>query len=224
MIFENTYYCIGCELPKDRLAMYYIQGEIGICKKCKDGIHTTKDMTFEGKQYIDIVISPFLYDGIVSDAVRAFKFGNKRRYGEFLTDLALFYINDIGIFNGYNMIVPVPLHKNRLKERGYNQSDIIAKRLGRRLNVDVDCGALIRTRDTLHQSSLNGLKRIENVRNAFCARDADLTGKQIILVDDIYTMGETANECAKALKSSGTEKVAVFSLCKTVQKEKSSLL
>lgn len=221
MFSIERYYCIGCGMSKSKALMYIISEENGICKSCAEEIYTTKDMTFEGKEYIDIVISPFLYDGIIADIVRAFKFGGQKMYGDFLTALSFKYFNDTYLLENHDLIVPVPLHENRLKERGYNQSDIIAKRLGKILNTDVDYDALIRTRDTLHQSSLKGKDRINNVKDAFLAQNGDIEGKKIILADDIYTMGETANECAKALINAGAEKVTVFTLCKTVMKRRS---
>lgn len=222
-MIEERFYCIGCGFSKPKPSMHAILGEIGICRECFEDIHTTKDMTFEEKDFIDIVLSPFLYDGIMAETIRTFKFNNQVRYGDFLTELAFSYLKDKSLLNNYDLIIPVPLHKNRLDERGYNQSEIIAKRLGKLINTDVDCDSLIRVRDTFHQSSLNGIKRIENVKDAFSSRNPNLMGKRIILVDDIYTMGETANECAKALKLSGAEKVAVFTICKRIIKYKSSL-
>ena len=222
-MIEERFYCVGCGFSKPKSYMYAVLNEVGICRECFEDFHTTKDLTFEGKEFIDIAISPFLYDGIVAEIIRAFKFGSQVRYGDLLTELAFSYVRDTELFNDYDIIIPVPLHKNRLDERGFNQAEVIAKRLGKLLNMEIDCKSLIRLRDTLHQSSLRGIKRIENVKAAFSCGSADFTGKKIILVDDIYTMGETANECGKILKMAGAEKVALFTICKTVFKQKSSL-
>ena len=220
----ERYYCIGCGNSKSKPFMNWILDEIGICRECCGEIKTTKDMTFEGKEFIDIVISPFLYEGIIREIVRAFKFNGQKRYGDFLTALATEYIKNTDILDEYDLIVPVPLHKNRLIERTYNQSDIISKRLGAIMSKEVNYTSLIRVRDTLHQSSLKGADRIKNVKDAFSVTDGGFEGKKVILADDIYTMGETANECAKALRIAGAEKVAVFTLCKRVIKQKSGLI
>lgn len=222
MMFER-YYCVGCGQSKAKPFMKWILNEIGICRECSQDIKMTGDMTFESKEFIDIVISPFLYDGIVKEIVCAFKFSGQRRYGDFLTALAFEYIKDNNALNEYDIIVPVPLHKNRFDERTFNQSDIISKRLGKLMNKEVNYSALVRIRDTLHQSSLKGADRVNNVKDAFLVSESGLEGKKIILVDDIYTMGETANECAKALRLAGAEKVAVFTLCKRIAKQKSGL-
>ena len=222
-MMEERFYCVGCGLSKLKPYMYAVLNEIGICRECFEDFHTTKDFTFEGKEFFDIAISPFLYDGIVAEIIRAFKFGNQVRFGDLLTELAFNYLKDSSLFDDYDLIIPVPLHKNRFDERGFNQAEVIAQRLGKLIDREVDSKSLIRLRDTLHQSSLKGIQRIENVKDAFSCKGADFTGKRIILVDDIYTMGETANECAKALVRAGAEKIALFTICKTVIKKKSSL-
>ena len=211
-------YCIGCGLTKPKYLMNMVMGTLGLCRECMSMVQTTKDMTFSGKEFTDLVISPFLYSGVISDTVRQFKFSGQKKYGDFLTAAALECFENKNLFSGCDLIVPVPLHPNRLRERGYNQSDIIAKRMGKTLGIAVDTVSLIRIRDTLHQSSLKGLQRIENVKNAFFANEGGVLGKNVILVDDIYTMGETANECARALKNAGAKKVVVFTLCKTINK------
>ena len=220
---EERFYCVGCGLSKLKPYMYAVLNEICICRDCFEDFHTTKDFTFEGKEFFDIAISPFLYDGIVAEIIRAFKFGNQVRFGDLLTELAFYYLKDSTLFDDYDLIIPVPLHKNRLDERGFNQAEVIAQRLGKLIDREVDSKCLIRLRDTLHQSSLKGIQRIENVKDAFACEGADFKGKRIILVDDIYTMGETANECAKVLANAGAEKTALFTICKTVIKKKSSL-
>lgn len=220
MIDLERYYCIGCGLSKRRVFMEKIIDKTGICNECAEEISRTKDMTFEGKEFTDIVISPFLYVGVVAEIVRNFKFGGQKHYGSFLTEMSFDYFKDTALFDGYDLIVPVPLHENRLKERGFNQSDIIAEKLRKMIDTKVNFTALKRIRDTLHQSSLKGSDRIKNVKDAFLAEDESLAGKKIILADDIYTMGETTNECAKALRAAGAQKVAVFTLCKTLIKKK----
>jgi ComF family protein len=202
--------------------MNTILANLGLCKDCAESIRLTKDMTFEGKEFIDVVIAPFLYGGVISESVRAFKFSSQKSYGVFLTALALEYLENKSILADCDMIIPVPLHKNRLRERGYNQSDIIADRLSKMLNIEVNKDTLFRIRDTLHQSSLKGYRRIENVKDAFITAGDAVCGKKILLADDIYTMGETANECARMLKGAGAKSVVVFALCKATEKSSSS--
>jgi len=218
MLGLERYFCVGCNFNKPKRYMGSVLGDIGICNDCAESIHLTKDMTFEGKEFIDVVIAPFLYDGVISESIRAFKFSGQKSYGVFLTALALQYLKNKDILNECDLIIPVPLHKKRLDERGYNQAEIIADRLAKSLNKDVDKGTLFRIRDTLHQSSLTGYRRIDNVKGAFAAKEGAVYEKKIILVDDIYTMGETANECARMLIDAGAKSVVVFALCKATEK------
>ena len=218
MLEFERYFCVGCGLHKPKRQMDSIFGDIAICRECAEDIRTTKDMTFDGLEFIDIVIAPFLYDGVISEIIREFKFSGQRHYGTFLTALALERLQNRDIINDCDVIIPVPLHENRLNERGFNQSEIIANRIGKTLCKEVDAKTLIRVRDTRHQSSLKGLERIKNVKNAFEVQNDTVSGKKILLVDDIYTMGETANECAKALKNAGAKSVVVFALCRRIGK------
>lgn len=221
MLELERYFCVGCNFNKSKRYMSTVLGNLGLCADCAESVRFTKDMTFDGKEFIDMVIAPFLYEGAISEAVRAFKFSGQRLYGVFLTALSLAYLKNKDLLSGCDLIIPVPLHKNRYDERGYNQAEIIAERLSKSLNKNVDTNTLFRIRDTLHQSSLTGYKRIENVKNAFIAKEGRIHGKKILLVDDIYTMGETTNECARMLMKAGAGKVVVFALCKAT--EKSSL-
>ena len=214
----ESFYCMGCDFSKPSILMDTTFKKIGICKSCAKKVHTTKEMTFDGKEFIDIVVAPFIYDDVIRDAIRKFKFSGQRLFGEVLTELAVTKLADKDYLDDCDLIIPVPLHKNRLHERGFNQSEIIADTLGKAIDKEVLSDALFRIRDTLHQSSLKGLARVENVKDAFVAASGAVSGRNIILVDDVYTAGETANECAKTLKAAGAEKVVVFTICKTIDK------
>ena len=109
-------------------------------------------------------------------------------------------------------MIPVPLHSARLKERGYNQSLILAEHIGRKYNIPVKADLLKRIRNTLMQSLTSRHERRENVRDAFRASKR-CAGMNIILVDDVITTGSTAEECAKALKAAGADKVYVIAAC-----------
>ena len=109
---------------------------------------------------------------------------------------------------GEPILVPVPLCKKRLKKRGYNQSELLAKEIGEILNYPVLSDVLIRTRDTTPQKKMTVKEREENLRGAFSILDASkIIGSRVILVDDVFTSGSTANECAKVLKAAGAKQV-----------------
>ncbi len=107
-----------------------------------------------------------------------------------------------------DLVVPVPLYPNRLRERGYNQSAILAEGLALRLGRRFDGDSVVRTRDTEHQARLNGDERRNNLKDAFAATDpSHIRGRTVLLVDDVMTTGATLNHCALAIISAGAERV-----------------
>jgi ComF family protein len=116
-----------------------------------------------------------------------------------------------------DVIIPVPLHSKRLREREFNQSLLLADRLGRVLRRPVSWTTLLRVRMTVPQTELRRAGRLTNLRRAFSVSNpAEVAGKRILLVDDVLTTGTTVNECAKALRKAGTSHVYVATLACTV--------
>lgn len=108
-----------------------------------------------------------------------------------------------------DVVVPVPLHKVRQRERGYNQSERLARAVAARLNLPVDPRALVRARQTAQQAQLDRDARLKNVKDAFRA-EARAAGKRILLIDDVFTTGATLSECASALYAAGAAAVAAL--------------
>ena len=106
-----------------------------------------------------------------------------------------------------DLIVPVPLHTARLRERGFNQSLEVARGLSRRLKSPLSIDALIRTRRTKAQSGLERKERVKNVRGAFVADSKMLKGRHVLLVDDVSTTGMTLTECTRTLRRAGATQV-----------------
>lgn len=102
-----------------------------------------------------------------------------------------------------DVIVPVPLHSSRYKERGYNQSELLVKALALNLDLPIDTITLQRIRITESQMTLGISERHQNVKQAFACRDDRLAGKRVLLIDDVCTTGSTLDACATALKASG---------------------
>jgi len=121
---------------------------------------------------------------------------------------------------GYDMLVPVPLHRFRLLSRRFNQSQLLAASLGRELGIPNQNFGLIRSKSTPSQGTLNRNKRIKNVRSAFSVSNSDAVlfqGKNILLVDDVLTTGATASACAKTLKKAGATSVDVAAFARVGQ-------
>lgn len=118
----------------------------------------------------------------------------------------------------YDVIVPVPLHVQRLRWRGFNQSLILAQAIGRAHDLPVNPFLLERTRPTVPQTELSQKERRDNVRGAFAvATPEQIVGKRVLVVDDVYTSGATVDECCRALQRGGAEIVDVFTLARAVR-------
>lgn len=110
----------------------------------------------------------------------------------------------------FDAVLPVPLHPTRLRERTFNQAECLAQNLAHRLRSPVWADLLIRTKPTRPQSELNRQDRLKNVQRAFSMReDRDIQGLRLLLVDDVFTTGATANACSHLLKKAGAAQVVV---------------
>ncbi|MDI1226141.1 MAG: ComF family protein [bacterium] len=119
-----------------------------------------------------------------------------------------------------DIVIPVPLHARRLWQRRFNQSAILGEMLAKRSNRSFAPDALTRPRYTVKQKGLSRKERLANVRGAFAVDEkqaAGLRGKNILLVDDVYTSGATLNECARILKKAGAEKVYVLTIARVTR-------
>ncbi len=114
-----------------------------------------------------------------------------------------------------DLIVPVPLHIKRLRQRGFNQALILARNLFPTERHIIRCDLLIRKRDTHSQTDLSGTSRRKNLKNAFIIeKPEEVNGRNILLFDDVFTTGTTAQECAKTLKRAGSNRVEVLTICR----------
>lgn len=111
------------------------------------------------------------------------------------------------------VIIPVPIHARKLRERGFNQAELLAQDMSGMLGIAMDTGILKRSRYTRPQKELDDNQRIKNLENAFIIDKNVVQYKRVLLVDDIYTTGATIDSCAKALKEKGVEEVFVVCLC-----------
>jgi len=119
--------------------------------------------------------------------------------------------------NAIDLIIPVPLHAGRLREREFNQSLLLADRLAPYIQAPVSYSNLIRVAASPAQTTLPRKGRLKNLRDAFSLRDpASVFGKRILLIDDVFTTGTTINECAKTLRKAKSRDVFVLTLARTV--------
>jgi ComF family protein len=153
------------------------------------------------------------FETVIMDAIHKFKYGRSIFAGNTLgLFMAGFSFPDF-VFSEYSLLIPVPLHIKRLRERGFNQSLLLAKEIGRKYRIPVNFSLLKRSKFTLTQTGLNKAEREKNIKGAFAVTDEKkIADKNIILIDDVYTTGATINECSRVLLKAGAQKVAVLTL------------
>lgn len=190
----ETPYCLKCGKTIEDREMEYCEDCRTIAKSYKRGFPV------------------FFYEGAIKNALYDFKYKNQRDYADFFaacmyghykTELSKLQIDGI---------VPVPVHPHKRKKRGYNQAELLAKELGKRLGIRVYPNYLERTEDTNPQKELNDKARMKNLKNAFKIGRNTIKLKKILLVDDIYTSGATVEACTKVLLSSEAEEVYYISV------------
>ncbi len=169
----------------------------------------------------DKTISAGPYEGVLAEAVKLFKYKKKIHIGRALANQMIIAshmrCHSELVSESQRYIIPVPLHPKRLREREFNQCAIIASELGERLGIPVLLDVIIRSRHTRPQVELDMKERGKNVVGAFTVREGEvIEGKDIILVDDVYTTGSTVNECAKVLKKNGASAVYVVTIARMV--------
>ena len=155
------------------------------------------------------------YHKPLSDAIHAFKY-NGKTYG--LQSFAQLFRQLTPPLPTTDLIIPVPLHPRRLRERGFNQALLMARAFFPHLRHKIKPELLIRHKWTEPQTSLSGANRRRNLKGSFMVADpTQLINKSILLVDDVFTTGSTANECARILKKNGAHTVHVLTLARVAE-------
>ncbi len=198
---EGSFICHSCRSSLPRVMS-------PLCPKCgrpqPSGILCSSCVSWQAE--IDGIRSPFRFDGVMRQAVYQLKYRNLRVLAAPLAQL----LNDYLVTNPVpgEVLVPVPLHRKRLRERGYNQSSLLARELGKLTNLLVVDGCLIRQRHASPQARASTVdERQSNVADAFAGCDQKLRDKRVLLIDDVSTSGATLNACAAALKAAGATSV-----------------
>ena len=156
--------------------------------------------------------SLFPYQSPLKEAITLFKYRGKRSLTKPLLQAM---VPTLPIFPAIDVLMPVPLHPQRLREREYNQSLLLAHGLSQHLKIPLSLSCLLRIRSTVPQTSLSKKERQTNLRRAFAVDKASrITGKRILLIDDVFTTGTTLHECAKALRKAGSGPVYGLTLAR----------
>ena len=197
----GEFICLGCRRKLPRLAP-------PLCPKCgkpqSSGLLCANCWREPSK--LDGIRSVCPFDGVMRQAIYELKYHNLKAISDTLAELLADYLK-VNPLPG-EVLIPVPLHPKRLKERGYNHSSLLSRELGKLIDLTVVDNCLVRLKHSLPQArAATVTERRRNVADAFFCRDERLKGKKVLLIDDVCTSGATLEACAVALKDGGATSV-----------------
>lgn len=157
-----------------------------------------------------------LYEGPVMEAIHRMKYQGRLDLAKPFAGLVLESLPRMEFAMDWDIVVPVPLHIRRLRERGFNQSALLAGSIGKTLGIPVDVFSLKKTRTTPPQVGLTMKERMKNVKGVFQVMEENVVkGRSVLLCDDVFTTGATVSECAHILRKAGAKSVDVLTLART---------
>jgi len=183
-----------------------------ICHACSQSLSRFNDSEYKilGKVYFNRLFITFQFEPKIQMLIHLLKYQRYLSIAELFAEKIIHFFPEIDSTK-YHLLIPVPLHKIKFRERGYNQSEVISYRLSKITNIKCEKDLLVRIRNTKSQTKLNRKQRIENVSDAFKC-EQNITGKNILLVDDVITTGSTVNFCSKVLKNAGAKNIDVLAI------------
>ncbi len=212
-VFGNTALCEDC-----KNSLPYNDGFF--CFRCgrKTPNPTEACESCSGKEwFVEKARSAFCYDAPISYAIQKFKYENGRYFGEFFAQyLFPLYLKS---FPACDCIIPVPVSEERMKERGFNQSLILAEYLSEKTGVPIYDDVVYKKRETEHQVGLSAKERLNNLSGSFAVKHGkEIEGKICLIVDDVLTTGSTANVIAKQLKKHGATDIYLITVASVGRK------
>lgn len=199
--------CLSCDLP--------LAGKSIVCQACESQIELTNQGQWRGQLHfgdsIDAAYCGFWYIQTVKTLIHRMKYAHKRKVAPYLAGKLFEAMFTDAPWNQYECLVPVPLSHSRARERGYNQSWLLATALSKLVGLPVENNLLEKRRSTQSQTHLSADLRYANVTGSFRGIDPG-DYKNVLLIDDILTTGATASACSQALKSVGVKRVGVITV------------
>ena len=180
--------------------------QLSLCDQCLDCLPRYHDY-YSHAEFQSI--SLFQYAPPVSQLIKQLKFRDQLGIAKLFAKLWIRFIKDNNLKKP-DLIIPVPLHYQRLKSRGFNQALEIAKPIGRFFKIPIDTKSCIRIKNTKPQSSLSARKRKANMKHAF-ALSYRINAKRVVIFDDVYTTGKTMHEIATLIQKTGVEHIELWS-------------
>jgi ComF family protein len=191
------YFCASCRTPFQN---HFPLDEQGRCRLCRTGARG-----------FDAAYCFGAYEGTLRELIHLFKYARMKPLAR---TLATYLASALPRDQRFDMVVPMPLHWRREWQRGFNQSELLARHTARRCGIPV-VKAARRTRFTVTQAGLSNARRRENVVGAFRVRKAAaINGRRVLLIDDVMTTGATASACGLALKRAGAKSVTLLAVAR----------
>lgn len=188
-----------------------------VCKKCGKGLFSDQQ-----EYCLDCVRRPksfetgralLNYNEAARTSMAAIKYKNRREYLDFYGEMMVWKYGRMVKRWQPQVLIPVPVHPSRRRQRGFNQAEELAVRLGKKLDIPVEKRLLIRTRKTTAQHGLSAAERLKNLQQAFSVCPGVKIPRSALLIDDIYTTGSTAEACTRVLKHAGIHQVYILTIC-----------
>ncbi len=190
-----------------------------LCHKCEKLLESQGKFKIEKQlntsYYFKEHLYMFEYQGIIRKIILNYKFKDKAYLYKTLVNFLLKNQKFFQILQSYDTMISVPISRKRRKERGYNQSELIAKEIAIKLSLEYNPKSLFKAKNIIEQSKLNKEERKKNIQGVYELHNFKiLQNKKILLIDDIYTTGSTVNECSKVLNQAQPKKIGVLTLAK----------
>ncbi|MGD9568197.1 MAG: ComF family protein [Sedimentibacter sp.] len=228
LIYPEKNTCFICEDYDESIGSKYIcphcekllkKIEPPMCSKCSKPINYSSSTNLcqecsSEERHFEMSKSLYAYEGLIKKSIYSYKYYNKPYFYKLFGRLLVSFMLSTNYTN-FDCIVSVPLHSSKMRKRGYNQSELLAKYISKKLDIPyVD--ALKRTKKTLKQSEQSRLERRKNLKDAFAIKKTaqKIINSSVLLVDDIYTTGSTVDECSKVLMNYGASKVYVITIAR----------
>ena len=201
--------------PECRKKLHYIKGPK--CQKCGKELERQEDEycrdCLRFVHVYDKGASVFLYDDVMRRSISMFKYHNRRTYAKIYAQEMYRHCFSFIKKCDPQVIVPVPIHKKKKRQRGFNQAELVARELGKLLQIPVDSGYLVRTEPTIPQKELSRQQRKSNLRKAFAIGKTGKHYERILLVDDIYTTGATIDALSEILRENQSKFIFFLTIC-----------
>lgn len=206
LLFPSKNWCFFCKEANNLISNY-------ICDDCKDNLEILNREVELDSRHVDKAFYVLGFNRFIKEMVYDFKFNGKSYLYKPLASIMIDSIIDLKLNRQVDYIYFIPSHRKKEAIRGYNQSELLAKYISEKLDIEVSTSNLIKCRHTKEQNKLNKSGRMDNLKDSFkVKRPEEIKGKSILLIDDIVTTGSTFIECAKVLKNSGAGEITAVAL------------